>query len=543
MNRRDFFVVSAATGALTLLPSWARAQKNFDPGLLKNFSAGDLSPVERLSALRGSTVIEGDTPDEAHEIFWNKDGYLKKKGGIPAVSTQYDVVIVGGGMAGLTAAYALTNKKILLIEGNPRMGGNAKSQNAGKSWVSQGAAYLGETEPGDELDKFFTALGIKNYIRKVENEPVTMNGKFITKFWEGETDPARAAEFIHVRKRLQEVYDHDLPELPLWDMSARAHWDNYDRMSFADWLHREFGDVHPHIMELITLYFWSSFNGSPAEISAAHGLYFFASDTCGSPQVLPGGNGFLAQKMYEALKARPNVTMLGQAFAVDISVVNGKAQVCYKNSENTLTTVASSKCIVASPKMVMKHVISGIDPVQKKAMDDMTYRAYLVANVMLKKKIPSRGYDVYTMTGTVPSREYDDSKDRVFADVIFADWASKDNVDKTALTLYIPIPYDMGQQYLFIDTLYQKYEARVRTKLAPILTGLGLSWNDVDGMRLVRFGHSMPVARTNLVANGTFERAAKDIAGVIFFANQDNWGNPCFETSWKSAMDAVKKCR
>ena len=540
MNRRDFLVVSALTGASTLLPSWAKAYSP-DAKSLKNFSAEEISPVLRLTALRGSNVVEGDTHDEAHEIFWNKDGYIAKKGGIPAPSAHYDVVIVGAGISGLTAAYYLSNKKVLLIDGHPRMGGNSKSQNAGKTWVSQGAAYIGELDEGSEIDVFLQELGIKKYARKVEEESVAIGGKIYTKFWEGESDPARAADFVHVKKRFDEVYENEIPDLPVWDMENRSAWDNLDRMSFAEWIKREFGTVHPHIMELITLYCWSSFSASPSEISAAHGIYFFVSDTCGHPTAYPGGNGFVAQAMYEKIKARGNVTMKGGAFAVDIVVKNGKPQICYKNG-TVLESVTANKCIVAAPKFVMRKVITGLDPVQDKAMDEITMRAYLVANVMLKKKIPSRGYDMYTLKGKVPTHEYNDSKERTYTDIVFADWAAKDNTPATALTLYLPLPYDMAQQYLFVDTLYQKYEDRLKSTLPEVLSSLNLSWSDVEGWRLVRYGHSMPVARTGHVANGTFERASKDIAGCIFFANQDNWGNPCFETSWKCAVEAAKKC-
>lgn len=540
MNRRDFLVVSAATGALTLLPSWARSQ-SINPETLKNFSANDLSPVMRLTSLRGSNVIEGDTHDEAHEIFWNKDGYIQKKGGIPAPSAHYDVVIVGGGISGLTAATFLPHKRILLIDGHPQMGGNSKAQNSGRSWVSQGAAYIGELDEGGEIDLFLQNLGIKKFARKVEHEPVALGGKIFTKFWEGESDPARAQDFIHVKKRLDQVYENEIPDLPVWDLGARREWDNLDRISFAEWIKREFGTVHPHIMELITLYCWSSFTANPDEISAAHGIYFFVSDTCGHPIVFPGGNGFVAQAMFDKIKSRSNATMKASAFAVDIVVKNGKPQICYKNG-NTLETVTANKCIVASPKFVMRHVITGIDPAQNKAMDEIPYRAYLVANVMLKKKIASPGYDMYTLKGKVPTHAYNDSRDRSYTDVVFADWAGKDNTPTTALTLYLPLPYDMAQQYLFISGLYEKYENRLKATLPEVLSSLGLSWADVDGWRLVRYGHSMPVARTNYVANGTFERAAKDIAGCIFFANQDNWGNPCFETSWKCGLEAAKKC-
>lgn len=191
--------------------------------------------------------------------------------------------------------------------------------------------------------------------------------------------------------------------------------------------------------------------------------------------------------------------------------------------------------------MVMKKVITGLKEDQLKAMGGIGYRAYLVANVFLRKKIASQGYDSFALQGKVPTREQDDSRDRVFADVVCADWALKDVANQSVLTLYMPLPYAMAQQYLFVPNLYEKYQARVMTSLAPVLKNLGLTNSDVQGMRLVRYGHSMPVASINGVNSGMFELASRSIDNCIHFANQDNWGNPCFETSFGSALDVVRK--
>ncbi len=545
MDRRQFMVGSLGAGSLLMLPPLARSST---PAYTLPFiNAQDMAPLERLSAFGGSSVIEGDVHDEAHEIFWNKEGYLLKKGGIPQSSSQYDVIIVGGGMAGLSAAYNLRGLKVLLLEGQPRLGGNSKSQQSGKSFTSQGAAYLAAFEPGDEFDQLYTDIGVKRLLRNTgsEAEPVTMNGKLIPDFWSGATDPSRSADFKRAHDILRDVFENKLPELPLWDNSAsmRTYLNSLDQMTFTNWLKREIGNVHPHVMELITLYCWSSFGGSPAELSAAQGLYFFASDTQGGANVLPGGNGRVAHAMYEKMKTRGNVTFRSNAFAIDVRSLNGKAQVCFKNESGVLETATAKKCIVASPKKVAKFVVDKLSAGQHKAMDDIDYRAYLVANIFLNKKVASPGYDVYSLQGSNPTNDYEDSKKRCMADMLFADWASKDNVDQTILTLYLPLPYDMAQQYLFVDGLYEKYKDRVKTSIAPHLSNMGLSWSNVQGMRLVRYGHSVPLAKAGQIANGTFERASADIDGCIFFANQDNWGNPCFETSYGSALQAARKAR
>ena len=371
-----------------------------------------------------------------------------------------------------------------------------------------------------------------------------MNGKFAPGFWNGSTDPSRADEFKAAHQKLIDVYENSYPELPVWDPShsGRSHFNSLDGISFAAWLQRELGSVHPHIMEYVTLYCWSSFSASPSEISAAQGLNFLSCDMAGT-LVLPGGNGLIAEAVYQELKKRNKVTMLNNSFAVDLRSEGGKSVVCYKNAANQLVTVAANQCIVTSPKMVMKKVITGLSASQEKAMDGITYRAYLVANVLLKKKVKSAGYDLFALTGSVPDREHQDSRDRVFADVVFSDWAYKDAAEKSTLTLYMPLPYDMAQQYLFVPTLYTKYQDRVREKLTPVLQNMGLGWGDVEGMRLVRYGHSMPVAHVGGVKSGLFEKASESIDGCIHFANQDNWGNPCFETSFGSALRVIEKIR
>ena len=545
MNRREFFLGSLGAGSLLMLPPWARSEDKYNKFLAPLLNPNvDMAPLQRLSSFGGSSEIEGDNQDEAHEIFWDKDGYLVKKGGIPKVSSEYDVVVIGGGIAGLTSAYYLQNKKVLLLEGNPRLGGNSKSQMVGKSYISQGSAYITMPEEGGAIDQFLGSLNLKKSFRDVHHtdEMVLVNGKFTAGFWDGATDPARAEEFKRVFKKLIDVYENAYPELPIWDPSAsgRRYFNSLDVISFSTWLEREFGKLHPHIMEYITLYCWSSFSASPSEISAAQGLSFLASDM-GGIKVLPGGNGMITEAMYQALKRRSNVTMVTNSFAVDVRSEGGKSVVCYKDSNNQLVTVKAKQCIVTSPKMVMKKVITGLKEDQLKAMGGIGYRAYLVANVFLRKKIASQGYDSFALQGKVPTREQDDSRDRVFADVVCADWALKDVANQSVLTLYMPLPYAMAQQYLFVPNLYEKYQARVMTSLAPVLKNLGLTNSDVQGMRLVRYGHSMPVASINGVNSGMFELASRSIDNCIHFANQDNWGNPCFETSFGSALDVVRK--
>lgn len=85
VNRRDFLIRSAL-----LSSSGIFAHRNYATDavsgatklLTKRSRVSDsYSPLIELSSFTGTTDISGDTPDEAHDVFWNKRGFIEKKGG------------------------------------------------------------------------------------------------------------------------------------------------------------------------------------------------------------------------------------------------------------------------------------------------------------------------------------------------------------------------------------------------------------------------------------------------------------------------------
>lgn len=144
----------------------------------------------------------------------------------------------------------------------------------------------------------------------------------------------------------------------------------------------------------------------------------------------------------------------------------------------------------------------------------------------------------YTLHNEIPRSDRFDSTSRVHSDILFADWAGGDRADRQALTLYMPQPYDMAQQFLFNPNANKKFQERLQTTLPPYLKTLGLSWDDVEGVRLTRYGHTLPVARAGHNKSGLLELAHRPFPG-IHFAGQCNWANPCFETAFETARRAA----
>ena len=168
-------------------------------------------------------------------------------------------------------------------------------------------------------------------------------------------------------------------------------------------------------------------------------------------------------------------------------------------------------------------------------MRKMSYRAYLLVNILLDKKVRSLGYDIYALRNRIPGSARKEINSRGFCDVAFADWANYDRSDYSALSLYIPQPYEGANQFLFSPFTYEKHKQRILDNISPWLHEIGISNNNIKGFRMTRYGHALPVAKAGAIANGQLELAHKSIDDTIYFAHSDNWANPCFETAFYGA--------
>jgi all-trans-retinol 13,14-reductase len=80
---------------------------------------------------------------------------------------EYDVVIAGSGLGGLTCAAILSKHgfKVCVLEKNKQIGGCLQSFSRNKTVFDSGVHYLGGLEPGQNLHQIFKYLGILDKIK------------------------------------------------------------------------------------------------------------------------------------------------------------------------------------------------------------------------------------------------------------------------------------------------------------------------------------------------------------------------------------------
>ena len=71
----------------------------------------------------------------------------------------YDVVIIGGGIAGLSAAWRLRHRDVLLLEAGDRLGGRMRSEPSGEYWLNHGAHLF--PGPGSLVDAMARECGLE----------------------------------------------------------------------------------------------------------------------------------------------------------------------------------------------------------------------------------------------------------------------------------------------------------------------------------------------------------------------------------------------
>ena len=543
-ERRNFLKLSSFAALALSLPKNSKA-------VLKKFATTPFitnsSPIQQVSVLATSSLnFNGDNIDRPHDILWNLDGHIAKKGGIPAPSEKRDVVIVGGGMSGLIAGYYTREKNPLILEQDPHFGGNSNGEMMKDAAYSIGAAYITIPDPDSDIENFLKETKIWDELKLEASEDTEYNfrDQLIKDFWKGATDPTNADQFIAVDSELRRIYNDAYPEIP-WTPDSqltKAEFDKLDSISFDQWLKNKFGKVHPHILEYFQLYCWSSFNGSIDELSAAQALNFIASEVDGV-YALPGGNAAITQRLYELIQNQTEKNSLrAGAFVLRVEKKsNGLVWVTYEDAQGKVITIETKKCIVASPKYVAKHICPQLPEAQKKAMDWLNFRGYIVANALYSSPIKSPGFDVYCLEGSMPETPSAmKPAKRAFSDVCFGTWAADDKTQMGVVTIYKACPYEGARQFLFNPMAHDKHKKTITEELNEFAKTTGLDQSKFLGMRMTRWGHSIPVAHTNLVASGKLEMMNQSIDDVIFFANQDNWANPAFECSFAVAKEVAE---
>ena len=522
------------------------------------------SAAEALAwAQAGTGQFTGDDFELAHKLLMDPDAVLRA-GTAETHPDVHDVIVVGGGISGLTVAYKLRDRRVLLLESATQTGGVSKSDTWQGIDYALGAAYIIDPDPDSEDAnelagfKLLEELGLRK-----RGEDLTRN-RTLQRRLSGDANHVvfsnlrviPEAEVYSARNRafFEHVLDSDhYPSVPPGDP---ALVEALDRVSFRQFLEtpalqrkiydRTVGAISPLGWEAIEYYCWGAFGTTARETSAYHGLNFFAAEY-GDVLVFPGGNGFITKRLTERIEQHAPGRIRTGSWVLRIAK-EGDAFVVTSWENEKLHRFRSRAVVFAAPLFLAPKVMPSLPEPQRRAIGTLGYRSYLVANVLLRRsaaniftnRVFHNGYELTRVhgvnVGTTPTETISNGK--VYSDAILADFASRRSPTHAVMTVYRPYPLDSGRPTLF-SAAYSDLEAEIRREVIAGFRWHGLRAADIAGVRLTRWGHPMIVARPGQLADGTLRTAAAPPQPGLWFSHTDMQGAPAYENALAGAFETV----
>jgi hypothetical protein len=511
----------------------------------------------------------GDNFDEAHQIMRNPYGLLRDPASWIKHDEMREVIIVGGGMSGLTCAHLLRDRDVLLLEREPQTGGVSKSENWNGIEYSIGAAYMIDPEPGEgeEPNPNFDLL-VDLGLRK-KDEKLDEAHNFERRWSHGKDNhclftntEAFSEEEIYSKQNI-EFFEHvseegPVPDIPPTDENLVKALDSisykqflYDAKLQEKIWKKTLGPISPRAREATEYYFWGAFGTNTWETSAYHGLNFFAAEF-GNILVFPGGNAFIAKRLTQRIHEHNSETIRTGHYVVQIAPdADKKNWSVLAYHQDQVHALRARTVIFSSPLFLAKRMIPELPDDQRAAIESLDYRSFVVANILLKQRLDKifkeekihNGYELTRLHNVDVERQLPEvlNGNKIFSDICTADFASWRQTPYAVLSVYRPFPYASGRDRLRYLT-YDYVEAEVRRAVLEGLHNHGLENAHIEDIRLTRWGHPMIIPRPGQMADGTLARARQSQPG-LYFAHTDIQGAPAIENALASARAAVTEVK
>lgn len=309
---------------------------------------------------------------------------------------QFDVVIVGGGIAGLYAAHRLRHRTVLLLEEQSQVGGRIRSARRGEYWVNLGAQFLaGEGPLGDLVQELEIptltlrgsrpGLALKNRVvvsespaRFVLQLPFSVRGRL---------------EMMRLGLKLQRTYRRLARNSDAAD--AQAFRDELDSMSAADYF-SGIGDPDVQAVFDGLIRFWMGAEAN--EISAGHAALYIGLSVANLSEVPPfsmpvGGNQSIPEALALSLGERIRTGSRVTAVRQDGSGV----EVEYQDGDGR-ATARGELCIVALPAYAAREVVEELPEEVRGALDAVRYGTYLNVGFFTGESGPMPWDGIYAIT-------------------------------------------------------------------------------------------------------------------------------------------------
>lgn len=456
---------------------------------------------------------------------------------------QRDVVIVGAGMSGLSAAWRLEHagfRDYVILELEPVSGGTSRSGSSRVSAYPWGAHYIPAPMPEDRaLARLLAEMGVlegeavaEQYLCRDPQERVFFRGRW----YEG--------LYLHVGasdEDLQQLraFENEISQWVSWrDARGRraftiptaacsddAEVMELDRMTMREWLdHHRWNS--PRLRWLVEYACRDDYGSLLDDTSAWAGVFYFASRVRKAGEeslpliTWPEGNGRIVAHL--ARSARIDTGWLVTGVTPSASGVDVVAE---SRDGRHLRGIHAKQVIFAAPQFIAAHVIAGYRDVH-----EFVYGSWLVANLTLGDRPQSNGFPLAWDNVLVesPSLGY-----------VAATHQSGIDYGATVLTYYYAL-CDANPRASRERLLSAGRDEWAEVALSDLARAHGEIRQLTERLDVMRWGHAMIRPRPGFI-NSAARRHAREPYRHIHFAHSDLSGVALFEEALYHGVRAAEE--
>ncbi len=441
-----------------------------------------------------------------------------------AVEATAEVLVVGGGICGLTAAYHLRDREVMVLESGDCPGGVCQPGSYQGVLYPAGSAYF--SSPWDSIwQAWYQELGLPL-------EEARLAAPFSALFHQGAWYPdcfsASQMRSLPLSPAAIAGLEHLAADLATWEET----WDalgaevlpqpELDRYSLTHYL-EEVRGLSPEVTRLFTPYCRSCLGAGPDHVSAWAGIYFLMSEFSRElkPLAFPEGNARLIRALCQALPRPPRTRQT----VVRLEPRPDRVQVIvWDDSHKRYYRLESGAVILAVGKFAARHLLPPDCGWDLHRFAAFRYSSYLVAALCGPISLQAPAYENWVVG------------EEALSDFVMSPREAPPGQPRVML-VFAPQPYPQGRQPLLSARPEAKgreiFEATIR--LFPALAG------EVEEIRLYRFGHAQVVPYPGFLTflKHDFPKAH----GPIILAHSDLEGLPCIEAAMVQGQKAARRAR
>ncbi len=470
------------------------------------------------------------------------------------------VVIVGGGVAGLSAAWRLLGagfEDFILLELEKSPGGTSRSGSSPLVSYPWGAHYLPvpmkdntpliallrEMSILEGRDENGEPIVAEQYLCRDPEERLFYKGVWYEGLYlragASAEDQAQLARFyseVDAWVAWRDGRGRRAFTIPIAAASDDPVATELDKISMTEWLARR-GYDSPRLRWLIDYSCRDDYGLTADQTSAWAGLFYFASrvsrpgEQAQPLMTWPEGNGRLVSHLYDRAKSK---VRLGYAAArVEPTESGGKSGVdvvAIEYEGRSAMGIHADQVIFASPQFLSRHLISDYRESAPAHVADFDYGSWMVANLFLKERPRDRGFPLAwdNVLYESPSLGY----------VVATHQRGLDR-GPTVFTYYYPLcdanPREARSRLLSADWAAWADVCLTDLKLAhPDIREL------VERLDVCRWGHAM-IRPTPGFIWGQSRRKAAEPFRAVHFAHSDLSGIALFEEAFYHGVRAAEE--